>query len=154
MVPGSPLRRFRRLVLFALIAVLILIVVVAVAGVYVYDNSQNVDVRAFLSASPNNTCGLESYTEAWAGFNDTPGTTIDWGFEFLNANTTGPCTPTNLTTDTPGFSVFDVSWNQTSVPASPSPFAPNDPNNGMGEVSFALAIPGSSWSGDVLLIFS
>lgn len=131
------------------------ILLVAGAGAYLYyENSRNVDVGVFLSSSPNNTCGLRNYTEVWDGFNSTPGATIDWEFEFLNANTTGPCTPTNLTTDTPGFSVFDVSWNQTSVPASPSPFAPNDPNNGMGEVSFALAIPGSSWSGDVLLIFS
>ena len=134
---------------------IVVILLVAGAGAYLYyENRRNVDVGVFLSSSPSDTCGLQNYTEVWDGFNNTPGATIDWEFEFLNANTTGPCTPTNLTTNTTGFSISDVAWNQTSVPASPAPFDSNDPEDGIGEVSFALATPGSSWSGNVYLIFN
>ncbi len=119
------------------------------APIFYYENSRNVDVEVFLSSSPSNTCRRQNSTEVGDAFNNTPGATIDGEFEFRNANTAGPCTPTSIPTNTTGFSLPDATWNPTSVPASPAPFASNDPEDGIGEVSFALAIPGSGWSGNV-----
>jgi hypothetical protein len=141
MEPSRPpaSRRRRGLV----IAVIVVVLIAVIGGIVVYElTAPNVDVNVFLVWAPDNVCGLNepNNTIAYEGFNDSPGVTDFFQFEVPNSNAT-TCTLIGVTTNTSGFSVSGVGL--------PGPIA----GFGNGTLSLNLTLPGSSWSGNVNLVF-
>jgi hypothetical protein len=134
-----PSRRRRGLV----IAIVVVVLIAIIGGIAFYElTAPNVDVNEFLVWAPDNVCGLNEPNNliAYQGFNDSPGVTDYFQFDVPNYNTT-TCTLVSAFTNTSGFTVSDA-----TVPLA-------IPANGTGTLSLNLTLPGSSWSGNVNLVF-
>jgi hypothetical protein len=124
--------------------VIVVVIVIAIIGaIVVYEATlPNVDVNSFLVWAPDNVCGLNEPNNliAYNGLNDTPGATDSIQFSVPNYNNT-TCNLASVTTNTSGFSLSNVQL--------PGPIAPNQ----TGTLSVDLTLPGSSWSGNVNLVY-
>jgi hypothetical protein len=145
---GTPASRRSKNRAIVIVVVVVLVIAGGIGAYLYYVQTQNVDVNAFLSYSPNNVCGLAANPVSWTpGFNDTPGAVDEFEIPVPNFNFTS-CTVHGLTTNSSGFSISgqDVPL---AIPAATISGGP-----GSGNLFFNLTLPGSSWSGNVNLIFT
>lgn len=144
---GTPAPRRSKNRAIAIVVVVVLVIAGGIGAYLYYAQTQNVDVNGFYVYSPDNVCGLALVPTAWTGFNDTPGNTDEILFSpstgggVPNYNLTS-CTLRGVTTNTSGFGI--------SGPSVPLTIA----SEGSGTLYFNISLPGSSWSGNVNLIFT
>lgn len=133
--------RRRRGVVIAIVVVLLVAIIGAVA--FYELTAPNVDIEAFLVYAPDNVCGLNepNNMQGYFGFNDTPGDTDYLQFPVPNFNNTS-CNVVSVTTNTSGFTIA----NYTSTGPIPA--------EQTGYLNLNLTLPGSSWTGNVNLIFA
>jgi hypothetical protein len=134
-------RRRRGLV----IAIVVVILVAIIGAVAFYElTAPNVNIESFIVYAPDNVCGLNDPNNllGYDGFNDTPGDVDYLQFPVPNYNQSGSCNVVSVTTNTTGFALSDV--------VLPGPIAVN----ATGTLSLNLTLPGSSWTGNVYLIFA
>jgi len=144
-VPGPTRPRSR---LFTVIVVIV--VVILVLGVLAYLLAPStappaIQVPFFLVTSADNVCGLDGASAY--GFNASAEASVPQDFEITGASATNwsgtlACTITSVTTDTPGFSLTNVS-EPLVVPA-----------NETVDLTFSVQCPNADYSGNVTLVMT
>jgi hypothetical protein len=135
--PARP-RGTRTIVIVLLVVVVLIVAVIAVA--YVLYPAPPVQVQAINIWAPDNVCGLNANGIYFGGFNSSASANQTYEFGMPNFNYT-TCTVVGVTTNTSGFSLFDV-----QVPLTIAA-------NGTSDMNITIQAP-SSFSGDLNLVLS
>jgi zinc-ribbon domain len=139
--PAAPSgrRRSRRLIVVVLVVVILLIATV-VAYELLPPAEPQIQVAEIDVWAPDNVCGLNATPIYYDGYNSSTNAAVELGLSVPNFNSTA-CTVTSVTTNSTGFSLSAVQVPLT-IPAS-----------GNGSMNLTLTSPGSSFSGNVNLVF-
>jgi hypothetical protein len=118
-----------------------IVIVVGGLGYYFLAAAPNVAVSNIFVWAPDNVCGLNTNPIYYSGFNASTGSTESFILVVPNSNSTS-CTLNSVLTNSSGFSV-----NPTGLPLV-------IPAGGNGNLTVDIAVPSSSFSGDLNLIYS
>lgn len=91
--------------------------------------------------APDNACGLNANPISYSGYNSSTGAVIPFEFEVPNFNTTS-CTVDGVVTNSSGFTVSGVQAHVTI------------PGYGQSTLNLTITSPGSSFAGNLDLVFS
>jgi len=139
---GAPARRRRSRVLVIIAIVVVVILVVAVVAYELTPPAPAVQVVFINVYAPDNVCGLNSNPTAYYGYNASTSETDTLDFPMPNYNTTA-CTIESVATNTSGFSLSDI-----QVPLTIAGGVPD------ASMNITITTPGSSFSGDLNLVFA
>ena len=124
--------------------VVVVIVVVSVVGfLLLTPSTPPVQVQLIAIWAPDNVCGLMQNPIAFDGYNASTGQNISLDLVGVQNYNTTPCTIRGVVTNTTGFSLSGVEVPLT-IPA-------NDTN---GSMNLTIGSPGTSFSGNLNLVFS
>jgi len=139
---GAPARRRRSRLLVIIAIVLVVVLVVAVVAYELTPAAPSVQVGFINIYAPDNVCGLNSNPTAYYGYNASTSETDTLDFPIPNYNATA-CTIQSVTTNTSGFSLSDI-----QVPLTIAGGVQN------ASMNITITTPGSSFSGDMNLVFA
>ena len=137
-----PARRRGSRILEIVAIVVVVILVVAVVAYELTPTAPPVQVGFINIYAPDNVCGLNANPTAYYGYNASTSETDTLEFPIPNYNATA-CTIESVATNTSGFSLSDI-----QVPLTIAGGVQN------ASMNITITTPGSSFSGDLNLIFA
>ena len=124
-----------------MIVVVVLLVAASVAYEFFAATPPSVEIEDINVWAPDNVCGLSSHPIYYGGYNTSTGASVPVELTVPNYNAT-PCLVRDVRTNSTGFSVSSVQRNVTV------------PGLGNGTLNLTVTSPGSSFAGNLDLVFA